>query len=116
MTPLSRDHKASWWMLTVTVAPLPMNQFQVFFPAPGAWYKRRSLHSVLVHYVDAFVTYGPFGSADQPLEFYTLRAEASVQLISCRVSARSSSAAGGGTSFSSSGNPILVHVGAERSI
>jgi len=55
-------------------------------------------------------------AATAALGWYTLRAEASVQLISCRVSARSSSAAGGGTSFSSSGNPILVHVGAERSI
>ena len=57
----------------------PVHQFQVFFPAPGAWYKRRPLEQVTVHYSDAYVTYGPFGTGVGPMSFFTLRADATGQ-------------------------------------
>lgn len=51
-----------------------VNQFQVFFPSPGAVYQRTAVSDVLVHYADAFATYGPFSSGDEELQFFTLRA------------------------------------------
>jgi hypothetical protein len=53
------------------------DQFQVFFPASGAWYKNRPVDRIVVHYVDAYTTYGPFGTADEPMAYYTLRAKPS---------------------------------------
>lgn len=57
----------------------PVDQFQIFFPAPGVWYKRGAIQHLTVHYADAFVTYGPFGSTDSPMSFFTLRCEATGQ-------------------------------------
>jgi len=57
----------------------PVDQFQIFFPAPGVWYKRGPIQDVTVHYADAFVTYGPFGSKEMPMSFFTLRSEATGQ-------------------------------------
>jgi hypothetical protein len=57
----------------------PVDQFQIFFPAPGVWYKRGAIQHLTVHYADAFVTYGPFGSNDFPMSFFTLRCEATGQ-------------------------------------
>lgn len=57
----------------------PVDQFQIFFPAPGVWYKRGPIQHLTVHYADAFVTYGPFGSSDLPMSFFTLRCEATGQ-------------------------------------
>jgi hypothetical protein len=53
------------------------DQFQVFFPSEGAWYQRHPIDDVLVHYTDAYTTYGPFGSGAIPMCFYTLRPVAS---------------------------------------
>jgi len=53
------------------------DQFQAFFPSAGAWYKKRPVSDIVVHYVDAYTTYGPFGTADEPMAFYTLRAQPS---------------------------------------
>lgn len=53
------------------------NQFQVFFGVPGAWYKGHPLETTVVHYADAYVTYGPFGTATDWMKFFTLRQEAS---------------------------------------
>ncbi|MBI5089129.1 MAG: hypothetical protein HZB15_09810 [Actinobacteria bacterium] len=52
-----------------------VDQFQVFFGAPGATYRRTELgpDTALVHYVDAFTTYGPFRTAHEDMQFYTLR-------------------------------------------
>src|ERR1700745_2484084 len=53
------------------------DQFQVFFPAAGAWYRSRPIERLVVHYVDAYTTYGPFGTGAEPMAFYTLRARPS---------------------------------------
>lgn len=53
------------------------NQFQIFFPSSGAWYQRSPIDDVLLHYADAYTTYGPFGSGASPLTFLTLRQQAS---------------------------------------
>lgn len=53
-----------------------VDQFQVFFGVDGASYQRSPLRrgSVVVHYADGYMTYGPFATTDEPLEFFTLRA------------------------------------------
>ena len=45
------------------------DQFQIFFPAEGAYYQRTEIRSPLLHYSDAYTTYGPLeqGGADGPL-------------------------------------------------
>jgi len=55
----------------------PVDQFQVFFGAPGARYQRHPIGPLLVHYSDAFTTYGPFSTAAEPARLWTLRPEAS---------------------------------------
>jgi hypothetical protein len=50
-----------------------VDQFQIFFPANGAWYQRTPIDRILVHYADAYTTYGPFGSGDDGLPVFTLR-------------------------------------------
>ena len=55
-----------------------VDQFQVFFGTPGATFKRREISPVMVHYTDAYSTYGPFRAAgDRPLRYATIRAESS---------------------------------------
>jgi hypothetical protein len=54
-----------------------IDQFQLFFPAEGAWYQRQPIDSVILHYADAYATYGPFGTDTNPMSFYTLRPAAS---------------------------------------
>jgi hypothetical protein len=55
----------------------PVDQFQVLYGSSGAWYQRARIEagSVRLHYADAHTTYGPFGSGDAPLAFFTLRAQ-----------------------------------------
>ena len=55
----------------------PVDQFQVFFGSPGSFYKRSPMDAVMLHYADAYSTYGPFGTAEQPCSFFTLRAHGS---------------------------------------
>jgi hypothetical protein len=56
----------------------PVDQFQVMFGAPGAFYQRSAIPRVLVHYADAYSVYGPFGAGpDEELRFFTLRGEQS---------------------------------------
>jgi hypothetical protein len=50
-----------------------VNQFQVFFGVPGATYKGHPLADCVVHYADAYSTYGPYRAAAQQVEFFTLR-------------------------------------------
>jgi hypothetical protein len=52
-----------------------VDQFQLFFPSEGAWYQRTPIEHTMVHYADAYTTYGPFGSGASDLSFYTLRPE-----------------------------------------
>jgi hypothetical protein len=52
------------------------NQFQIFYPAAGAYYKRHAIERPLLHYADAYSSYGPFGAREYPLAFYTLRQSA----------------------------------------
>jgi hypothetical protein len=53
-----------------------IDQFQVFFGNDGAWFQRKPIPPVFVHYADAFATYGPFSSApDAPLLYATIRAQ-----------------------------------------
>ena len=55
-----------------------VDQFQVFFGTPGAMFKRREIDPLMVHYTDAYSTYGPFrAAADRPLRYATIRAESS---------------------------------------
>jgi hypothetical protein len=53
------------------------DQYQVFFPSKGTWYQRHDVESILLHYTDAYTTYGPFGTKDDAMSFYTLRPTAS---------------------------------------
>jgi hypothetical protein len=53
------------------------DQFQIFFPAEGAYYQRTEIRSPLLHYSDAYTTYGPFGTGGAPMGLYTLRRRAS---------------------------------------
>ena len=53
------------------------DQFQIFLPSAGAWYQRTEVHTPLLHYSDAYTTYGPFGTGEAPLGLYTLRRQAS---------------------------------------
>ena len=54
-----------------------VDQFQLFFGSPGSRYQRHALPRALLHYTDAFVTYGPFSTTEQPLRFFTLRPQES---------------------------------------
>lgn len=51
-----------------------VDQFQILFGAPGARYQRHDIPPVMVHYADAYATYGPLRGEDPPLRFFTLRA------------------------------------------
>ncbi|HMG44292.1 MAG TPA: hypothetical protein VK611_23360 [Acidimicrobiales bacterium] len=51
----------------------PVDQFQVFFGGPGSWYQRHPIDELMVHYADAYTTYGPFGTEGGLLRFFTLR-------------------------------------------
>lgn len=50
-----------------------VDQFQVFFGVPGAAYKGHPLADCVVHYAEAYTTYGPYSAADEQVEFFTLR-------------------------------------------
>jgi hypothetical protein len=55
-----------------------VDQYQVFFGEPGATYKRRAIPAVMLHYTDAYSTYGPFSSGPESrLAYATLRAMSS---------------------------------------
>jgi hypothetical protein len=57
----------------------PTDQFQIFFPSEGAWYRKQEVSEVMIHFADAYMTYGPFGTRGaEPLHFYTLRAASTV--------------------------------------
>jgi hypothetical protein len=53
------------------------DQFQIFFPAKEAYYQRTEIRTPLLHYSDAYTTYGPFGTGGAPMGLYTLRRQAS---------------------------------------
>jgi hypothetical protein len=50
-----------------------VDQFQVMFGNEGAVYQRHAIAPLLLHYADAFSTYGPIFGADPSLRFFTLR-------------------------------------------
>src|SRR5579862_2487593 len=53
-----------------------VDQFQVFFGVSGARFLRHPIPKVMVHYTDAYSTYGPFRSGTEGRLLYaTLRAE-----------------------------------------
>lgn len=55
-----------------------VDQYQVFFGELGATYKRREITPVMLHYTDAYSTYGPFSSGPNArLSYATLRAMSS---------------------------------------
>jgi hypothetical protein len=55
-----------------------VDQYQVFFGEQGSTYKRRAISPVMLHYTDAYSTYGPFSSGpDTRLAYATLRARSS---------------------------------------
>jgi hypothetical protein len=53
----------------------PVDQFQVFFGSSGSTFQRSEVGDVMVHYSDAYSTYGPFATAGSSMRFFTLRAE-----------------------------------------
>jgi len=58
-----------------------VDQFQIFLPSAGTWLQRHDIDQVTLHYTDAYVAYGPFGTkGPDPLCFFTLRAENSGNL------------------------------------
>jgi hypothetical protein len=59
----------------------PVDQFQIFFPADGATYLRSPIEHPVVHYTDAYSTYGPFAAGDPWFEFYTLRARPTDEIM-----------------------------------
>ncbi len=52
-----------------------VDQFQVMFGVPGAMYQRTPVPPVMVHYVDAYSTYGPITADQETFHFLTLRPE-----------------------------------------
>lgn len=55
-----------------------VDQFQVFFGTEGAVLGRQPLSSAVVHYTDAYSTYGPFSAGpSKSLKYATIRATAS---------------------------------------
>jgi hypothetical protein len=50
-----------------------IDQFQLFFEAPGFTFQRRPVSRLDAHYVDAFVPYGPISPGDEAAHFMTLR-------------------------------------------
>jgi hypothetical protein len=55
----------------------PVDQFQIFLGTAGATYQRHEIPELLVHYADAYTTYGPFGAGSDVLSFFTFRSMAS---------------------------------------
>jgi hypothetical protein len=54
-----------------------IDQFQVFFASPGSIYQRHELAPLVVHYADAYSTYGPIIAGPTDMHFMTLRARSS---------------------------------------
>jgi hypothetical protein len=54
-----------------------VDQFQVMFGVPGSFYQRTPVPEVMIHYADAFVTYGPLIGEEPALRYFTLRARPS---------------------------------------
>jgi hypothetical protein len=53
------------------------DQFQVFFPSPGSTFRRHQMEPLVVHYADAYSTYGPIVAGPADMHFMTLRAKGS---------------------------------------
>lgn len=53
-----------------------VDQFQLFYGASGARYKATALEpgQLMVHYADAYSTYGPIHIGDNDMDYFTLRA------------------------------------------
>jgi hypothetical protein len=55
-----------------------VDQFQVFFGSRDSVFQRKPIAELVVHYTDAYSTYGPFNSGElEPLLYATIRAESS---------------------------------------
>jgi hypothetical protein len=54
-----------------------VDQFQVFFPSPGSTFRRHEMEPLVVHYADAYSTYGPIVAGPTDMHFTTLRAQGS---------------------------------------
>ena len=50
-----------------------VDQFTVYVGSPGALFQRKPINQLLVHYTDAYSTYGPFSTSSHPMEYLTLR-------------------------------------------
>jgi len=53
----------------------PIDQFQIFFGVPGATYLSRQVPLIMLHYTDAYSVYGPFTAKEEPMNFFSMRAE-----------------------------------------
>lgn len=58
-----------------------VDQFQVFFGGKGCTLGRHEVPPVLMHYTDAYTPYGPFAAGPDGMDFFTLRARATVQTM-----------------------------------
>jgi hypothetical protein len=52
-----------------------VDQFQILLGEAGSYYQRHEVPAVMVHYADAYSTYGPLVGTDPPLRFFSLRAD-----------------------------------------
>jgi hypothetical protein len=53
-----------------------VDQFQVFWGSPGSIFRRHAISALMVHYTDAYSTYGPFAAGrDDSLTYATIRAQ-----------------------------------------
>ncbi len=53
----------------------PVDQFQILLGRNGSRYQRQEIPPLMLHYADAYSTYGPLSGEQEPLRFFTLRAE-----------------------------------------
>jgi hypothetical protein len=51
----------------------PVDQFQILVHGPGGKYQETVLPPMMLHYADAYSTYGPLIGEDPPMHFFTLR-------------------------------------------
>jgi hypothetical protein len=54
----------------------PVDQFQLLLGGAGSLYQRHAIPPLMLHYADAYTTYGPIFGGAPALQLFTLRAEA----------------------------------------
>ena len=75
-----RDFGPQGFLVTVEDRTLPshfhdVDQYQILLGVPGSFYQRHEIAPLMIHYADAYSTYGPIVGGNPPLRFFTLRAD-----------------------------------------